>query len=60
MIRPKKGDIIWAQVTERLCRKVKVIDVRKSKGTNEYYVDYLNGDLSRKWIQRNQLIKYGK
>lgn len=58
MIRPKKGDIVWAYVTDNLCRKVKIREKRVRKGVVEYRADYMIRNGGERWITNKQLIKY--
>jgi len=58
MLNPKSNDIVWANVTDRLCRKVKIVDKRKRNGLNEYLGSYMIPNGGSRWLKRKQLIKY--
>jgi hypothetical protein len=58
MIRPKKGNIVWASVNDNLSRKVQVTSKRKVKGQTEYRVFYLMANGGAKWITADKFIKY--
>jgi hypothetical protein len=58
MIRPKKGSVVWVNVTGSLCRKVKVMDKRTIKGNIEYKVSYMLPNGGSRWVGKQDLIKY--
>ena len=57
-IRPKNGDVVWANVTENLSRKVKITEKRKVKGQIQYRASYMMPNGGSRWITSKQLIKY--